>query len=159
MPLTTDAIERAQPGINGRGQPTDKPYKLGDRKGLYLLVRPNGSKWWRLKYRFHGKEKGASLGPYPTVTLDEARSMTNELRALLASGTDPSVHLRGKREAERAEAHRLASAPTFLIDQAGALSFRFGKRHVALSAAETSTLRAFLDATRTVRSEDPHATN
>ena len=65
MPLTDTAIRNAKPGINAEGKTTRKPYKMGDAGGLYLEVAPNGSKWWRLKYRFEGKEKRLSLGVYP----------------------------------------------------------------------------------------------
>ncbi len=54
-------------------KPRDKPFKLSDENGLYLLVNPNGSKLWRWKYRFGGREKLMAFGPYPQVTLAEAR--------------------------------------------------------------------------------------
>lgn len=54
-------------------KPKDKPYKLSDGGGLYLLVSPNGSRYWRLKYRIAGKEKLLALGVYPDITLAEAR--------------------------------------------------------------------------------------
>ena len=57
MPLTDVAIRKAKPGINPKGETTPKPYKLGDAGGLYLEVSPKGGKWWRLKYRYEGKEK------------------------------------------------------------------------------------------------------
>ncbi len=68
MPLSDTAIRTAKP--------TDKPYKLADEKGLFLLVTPAGGKWWRLKYRFGGKEKLLSLGTYPDVGLKDARAMS-----------------------------------------------------------------------------------
>jgi hypothetical protein len=55
-------------------QPSEKSRKVSDSKGLYLEVMPNGSKYWRLKYRFVGKEKRLALGVYPEVTLKEART-------------------------------------------------------------------------------------
>jgi hypothetical protein len=61
MPLTNTAIRNAKSG--------KKTCKLYDERGLYLEVSPNGGKWWRLKYRFGGKEKRLSLGVYPDVTL------------------------------------------------------------------------------------------
>ena len=67
MRLTSEKIERAQAGINGRSEPTEKSFKLGDTGGLFLLVRPNGTKWWRFKYRFGGKENQLSLGRYPII--------------------------------------------------------------------------------------------
>ena len=79
-----------------------KPYKLADGGGLFLLVNPNGGKWWRLKYRFHGREKLLSLGTYPEVPLASrrvqdaivpgARDRRDEARRLLAQGIDPGEH-------------------------------------------------------------------
>lgn len=66
-----------------------KAYKLSDGGGLHLLVQPTGSKLWRLKYRFEGKEKLLSFGKYPAVTLAVARQKRNEAKALLDAGKDP----------------------------------------------------------------------
>jgi len=66
-----------------------KDYKLGDGGGLYLLVRPTGSRLWRMKYRFDGKEKLLSFGRYPEVTLAEARLRRAEAKLALARGEDP----------------------------------------------------------------------
>jgi hypothetical protein len=66
MPLTDPAVRNAKPA--------DKPVRLFDANGLYLEISPNGGKWWRLKYRYAGKEKRLSLGAYPEVGLKEARS-------------------------------------------------------------------------------------
>jgi integrase len=65
--------------------------KLFDGGGLYLLVNPNGSRWWRLKYRIVGKERGLSLGVYPDVPLKLARERRDEARKLIANGVDPSA--------------------------------------------------------------------
>ncbi len=54
-------------------KPKEKPYKLADGGGMYLLINTNGSKYWRMKYRFAGKEKMLSIGVYPDVTLADAR--------------------------------------------------------------------------------------
>lgn len=69
----------------------EKPIKLFDSGGLYLLVNPNGSRWWRLKYRYGGKERGISLGVYPEISLKRARSKRDEARRLVAEGVDPSA--------------------------------------------------------------------
>lgn len=82
MALTDPKIRQAKP--------KEKAYKITDEKGLYLEVRPNGSKWWRHKYRFTGKEKLISHGVYPEVTLAEARAARDEARRLLREGIDPS---------------------------------------------------------------------
>lgn len=83
MPLSEFSIRKAKPA--------EKPIKLADGGGLYLLITPNGSKLWRLKYRFAGKEKLLSFGPYPTVSLAEARRKRDEAKKLLIEGTDPST--------------------------------------------------------------------
>ena len=73
-------------------KPCAKPIKLADEKGLFLLVTPTGGKWWRLKYRFGGKEKLLSLGTYPEVSLKDARQRRDDARKLLANDIDPSVN-------------------------------------------------------------------
>lgn len=81
MPLTDIKVKSAKP--------TEKAYKLTDGGGMYLLVKPNGSKYWRLKYRFVGKEKMLSIGVYPDVSLADARQKRDEARKVLAAGGDP----------------------------------------------------------------------
>lgn len=75
-------------------KPQDKPYRLYDEQGLYLEVQPNGGRYWRLKYRFLGKEKRLALGVYPEVGLQEARRKRDDARVQLASGQDPSLQRR-----------------------------------------------------------------
>ena len=70
-------------------KPKDVPQKLTDGGGLYLFVSPNGSKHWRMAYRFNGKENVLSFGPYPLVTLREAREKRDEAKKLLLDGIDP----------------------------------------------------------------------
>ena len=80
----------------------EKPYKMTDAGGLYLLINPNGAKHWRLKYRFLGKEKLLALGPYPLVSLQEAREGRDAAKKLLHEGVDPMAHKKGqKKEAVR----------------------------------------------------------
>jgi integrase len=74
-----------------KAKPEGKPYKLSDSGGLYALVSPSGSKLWRLKYRFGGKEKVLSFGAYPIVSLATARRKRDEAKQLLAEGIDPSA--------------------------------------------------------------------
>jgi integrase len=68
----------------------DKPYKLADGKGLNLLINPNGSKYWRLSYRFHQKQKTLALGVYPDVSLSEARELAQKAIKSIREGVDPS---------------------------------------------------------------------
>ena len=72
-------------------KPREKAYKLSDEKGMFLLVTPAGSKWWRLKYRFAGKEKLLSLGVYPEIGVRDARDRRDAARKLLLNGIDPSI--------------------------------------------------------------------
>jgi len=81
MPLTDTAVRNAKPG--------GKPVKMFDERGLFLIVTPAGGKWWRLRYRFDGKEKLLSLGVYPDVGLKNARDRRDEARKLLANAIDP----------------------------------------------------------------------
>jgi integrase len=82
MALTDIAIRNAKA--------REKPYKLGDAAGLFLLVQPTGGKLWRLKYRVDGKEKKLGIGTYPDVSLSEARKRRDDARELVAAGKDPS---------------------------------------------------------------------
>ena len=129
--------------------PHSKPYKLFDGAGMFLLVMPDGARYWRFKYRFAGKEKALSLGVYPEVTLPEARLLREELRALLVDGIDPSAARKAEHAGMLARQHD--AVPRFRLDSDGALAFRFGIRSVVLTPAETVELRAFLDATRSVQ--------
>jgi integrase len=70
----------------------DKPYKISDQNGLFVLVSPNGSKLWRLAFRFDGKQQLLALGAYPEVSLREARDKRDDARRLLASGINPAFH-------------------------------------------------------------------
>lgn len=83
MPLTDLKIRTVKP--------LTKTTRLFDGHGLYLEVTPKGNKWWRLKYRFGGKEKRISMGVYPLVSLKDARNKTFEARKQLDSGIDPSA--------------------------------------------------------------------
>lgn len=99
-PLTDATIRRAKPA--------QQPHNLHDTGGLYLTIAPTGAKWWRLKYRFGGKERRMGLGVYPEVTLSEARQRRDVARALLRDGKDPG----NERQAERRRA-AIAAGNTF----------------------------------------------
>ncbi len=91
MPLTDTAIRKAKSG--------DKPQKLSDEKGLYLLIHPNGGKWWRFDYRFGGKRKTLSMGVYPEISLKDARDRRDEARKLLANDCDPGENRKVQKNA------------------------------------------------------------
>jgi integrase len=74
-----------------KAKPKEKAFKLADSGGLYLYVTPTGFKSWRLKYRFAGKERGIVIGPYPEVTLIEARDTRDAARKALRDGQDPAT--------------------------------------------------------------------
>lgn len=78
-------------------KPKERPYKKADGDGMYLEVMPNGSKYWRMKYRYNGKEKRLAIGVFDDVSLDEAREKRTEARKTLAFGTDPSFAKQEKR--------------------------------------------------------------
>ena len=99
-----------------------KPFNLYDGGGLYLTIAPSGAKWWRLKYRFAGRERRMGLGSYPEVTLVEARDRANAARALLRDGQDPSI----ERQAERRRT-MMAAANTFAVIAAEWMEKREGK--------------------------------
>lgn len=86
----------------------DRDYKLTDALGLYVLVRPNGSKLWQMRYRFGGKQKTLSLGTYPQIGLADAREKRDEARRQIALGEDPMAVKR-----EKALALRVAEGATF----------------------------------------------
>ncbi|CAH0354082.1 integrase arm-type DNA-binding domain-containing protein [Aquabacterium sp. CECT 9606] len=88
-----------------KAAPQDKPYNLSDGGGLGLEVQPSGSKWWRLRYRFDGKEKMLSLGVYPDIGLKDARERRDKARQDIAKGIDPS----SKRKAEKSTKAELAT--------------------------------------------------
>ena len=83
MPLTQFAIVKAAA--------KDKPYKLSDGGGLHLLVQPGGSRLWRFRYRFAGRENMMALGAFPATSLAEARLKRDQAKKLIEAGTDPSV--------------------------------------------------------------------
>jgi integrase len=91
---------------NSKGQA--KPYKLSDGGGLHLLINPGGAKYWRLAYRWHGKQRTLALGIYPAVGLMEARAGRDDAKRSLAANVDPSAIKR-----ERKRAAKIASGNTF----------------------------------------------
>lgn len=104
-PMLTDARIKA-------AKPSEKPYKLADGDGLYLLIKPNGSRLWRFKYRYGGKEKVAAFGGYQPgssnhVALAEARARLTKAKSQLRDGIDPSA---ARQAQKRARADREAEA-------------------------------------------------
>lgn len=75
-------------------KPKAKPYKIADGDGLYIEVLPTGAKYWRLKYRMEGKEKGLAFGVYPEVRPAKARDMAKAARDLIRAGTDSGEEMK-----------------------------------------------------------------
>lgn len=90
--MLTDAAVR-------RTAPQEKPFKLSDSLGLFILIQPNGSRLWRMKYRYGGKEKLLSFGAYPEVSLSAARRARDDAREELRAGRDPSLTKKQRRAA------------------------------------------------------------
>jgi len=91
MALSDTGIRKTKPG--------EKPIKMTDGGGLYLLLNPNGSRWWRWDYRHLGKRKTLSMGVYPDTGLAEARQKRDDARKLLAAGVDPGGHRKATKAA------------------------------------------------------------
>ena len=96
MPLSSTQAKHAKPKA--------KQYKLSGQKGMYLLVTPKGSKYWRLKYYYAGKEKTLALGVYPEISLAKARTRCEDARSLLLDGIDPSEDRKLKKQALKQQA-------------------------------------------------------
>jgi integrase len=108
LPLTCGKVKQVQPAGDifvlshttiRFAKPRDKPYKLADERGLYLIVTPTGGKWWRFRFRFDGQQKLLSLGTYPDVSLKQAREKRDQMRSARAAGIDPAARRRAERYA------------------------------------------------------------
>ena len=96
MALTDIAIKNSKPRL--------KPHKIFDGYGMFLLVNPNGSRYWRLKFRFGGKEKLLALGVYPEIGLRAARERRDAARALLVDGKDPVAERKAQKRRTKVRA-------------------------------------------------------
>ena len=110
-----------------KAQPRDKAYKLTDGAGLHLFVKPNGSKLWRYKFRYCGKEKLLSLGAFPEVSIKEARTKHLEAKLALSRGDDPTA----LRRVEKLTRH-IAAATSF-----EAVAIEWQERRLADNAVAT----------------------
>ena len=102
MPLTVTEIKAFKP--------KEKSYKKADSKGLYVEVPSNGSKLWRLKYRFGGKEKRLALGSWPEISLAKARELRDDARRKIAEGIDPAMERKKEKAAAKLGAENTFSA-------------------------------------------------
>ncbi len=125
MTLSVPQVKNAEPRC--------KDYKLSDEKGLYLLVKPNGSKYWRLKYRYERKEKTLALGVFPETTLTMARKRRDEARSKLQNNIDPSAEKKAKKRASAEAAQNSFSSIAYeWLEKRGKKSESGDKRLLSL---------------------------
>ncbi len=91
-------------------KPAERPFKLFDGEGLYLLVQPDGAKYWRMKYRFAGKEKLLAIGVYPAISLAEAHKRKRKARTALDEGRDPAAEKKAEKLGLRSAAQNTLQA-------------------------------------------------
>ena len=84
-------------------KPKEKDYKISDEKGLYMIIKITGAKWWRFDYTFDGKRKTLSLGTYPDISLKIARERRDEYRRMVATGIDPAANRKASKLVESIE--------------------------------------------------------
>lgn len=126
---------------------TDKVQKVSDEKGLQLWISPAGNKVWNLAYRFDGKQKKLSIGPYPEIGLADARKKRDEARALLAEGMDPAEQKQRLLASGRdARANTFAVVADELLDR---------KRQQSLSANTLTKIEWLLDFARPLIGQRP----
>lgn len=119
MPVGTDDMNLTDLAVRN-AKPQDKPYKLTDGDGMFLLIQPNGGKYWRVAYRYLGRQKTLALGVYPEVSLSVARQRRAEAREALAMGSDPGeVKKAGKRAARLAADNSFEGVALAWLDERG----------------------------------------
>ena len=128
--------------------PKEKQYKKFLGGGLYLLIRPNGSKYWRFDYKFSAKRITLSFGVYPDVSLDEALELHDKMRLELKSGINPQIKFNSDRQILKDQKSKSILPVKFLIETDGSLHIRLGKRTVFLTSVEAKELHTFLEATK-----------
>ncbi len=91
-------------------KPKEKPYKMADGQGMYLEIKPNGSKYWRMNYRIHNKQKTLYIGVYPEISLKDAREARAVARKLIKDNIDPSKHKQDEKRKATINAHNTFEA-------------------------------------------------
>jgi hypothetical protein len=136
-PLTEKLIESLAP--------RPRSFIIGDGGGLYLQIEPSGKKVWRMAYRRDHKETSISFGPYPDVSLTEARQHRDDTRRLIAEGVDP-VEL--KREKEKRERANQQPRPRLRMSMSedGSLTIEKPTGRLTFNLAQVDALRSFLSA-------------
>lgn len=131
--LTDELIDSVLPGI--------KPIKLFDGGGLFLLINPAGSKLWRFKFRFEGKENSLSFGSYPKVSLDSARVMRSDAQKLLKDGLDPSIVQKMENNLELVERQKADQHASVRVNMDGVFELWKGRLAIRLSIDEARFVR------------------
>lgn len=124
-------------------QPQEKPYKVSAGRSLFLIVMPQGSMYWRMKYRLHGREKQLSIGVYPEVSLFQALEARDQARLLLKDGIDPVEAKRNARK-DRIKPEKDKNTFRLELDRAGELTIETETRILRLTTPQTNALRSFL---------------
>ncbi|KKY63303.1 hypothetical protein OA40_19035 [Morganella morganii] len=122
----------------------DKAYKFSVGKGLYLLVKPNGAKYWRMKYRIDGKEKSLSFGVYPDISIEQAIQLRDEAKSKLRVGHDPALDKAIDRESKRIE--KAKQVFQFSLSDNGGLTIKLKNSKLVLTPDQTEAVRLFLNA-------------
>ena len=137
-PLTEKQIEDLAPRL--------REFVIGDGGGLYLQIEPSGKKLWRMKYKRGHKETSISFGPYPDVSLTEARRCRDDARRLIADGIDPVDQRRAQETQERANRTTRPKLRMSMSDD-GSLTIEKPAGRLLLNPAQVAALRSFLSAT------------
>lgn len=113
-------------------KPIEKDQRLNDGGGLYLLIKSNGAKWWRLDYSVNGKRKTLSLGVYPQTTLSDARRKATEARNSVANGVDPSDVRKEKKQSQQIENEnqKRIEAGLPVVGSFGEVALEFFEKHM-----------------------------
>jgi len=136
-PLTEEIVSSATA--------SERTKTLFDGGGLFLLVTPSGGKRWRLKYRYQGREKMLSLGVYPEVSLDDARSQRDAARELLGQGIDPSAFRKEEKARNRAKSLEAGRTPSVRVTIDGTVEIWKGGNTMRFKEDEVRFVAALLN--------------
>lgn len=126
-------------------QPAARPYKVGAGRSLFVLVMPHGAMYWRMKYRFQGREKQYSIGTYPGISLNQAKEARDQARLLLEDGIDP---VQARRDAIKDRPKPKTDKNPFRLELSyrGEMTIETETRIIRLTAGQVTALRSFLRA-------------
>ena len=147
MPLTDRQIRNLRPAA-------EKTLKLSDGGGLQLWLTPSGGKLWNFAYRFDGRQRKLAIGPYPAVTLKDARARRDEAKRQLSDGLDPSQQKRLAKIAKAAE-----QANTFELVAAEFIAKKRGEAKADSTISKLEWLVRLASPTLVDRAQNPRATS